>query len=320
MTTRRTVHVAAAQLGPIQPGEPRATTIRRLVELLREAAARGAELVAYPEAALTPFFPHWWIEDEDELLGYFETSMPNATTRPLFDEARRLGVGLCVGFCELDQHRRYNSSILVERDGETVGVFRKIHLPGYDEHKPEHPFQNLEKRYFEPGEDGFGVWDAFSGRIGMCICNDRRWPETFRVLGLQGAELVLVGYNTPVHNPAEPHTDRLAEFHNRLCLQAGAYHNGMWVVGVAKAGLEAGVDQIGGSCIVAPTGEVVAAATTTGDEVVTAVCDLDLCTAYKEGVFDFALNRRPEHYRLITEPRRRTPPSGQMSPSSSAIS
>jgi N-carbamoyl-D-amino-acid hydrolase len=302
MTTRRTVHVAAAQLGPVDPGESRAATVDRLVELLREAAGRGAGLVVYPEAALTPFFPHWWIEDEAELDGYFETSMPNPTTRPLFDEARRLRVGVCLGFCELDQGRRYNSSVLVDRDGRVVGVHRKVHLPGYVEPRPGDPFQNLEKRYFEPGDRGFGVWAAFGTRVGMAICNDRRWPETFRMLGLQGAELALVGYNTPIHNPAQPHTDRLAEFQNRLCLQAGAYHNGLWVVGVAKAGREAGVDQIGGSCIVAPTGEVVAAATTTGDEVVTAVCDLELSTAYQKGVFDFAVNRRPEHYRLITEP------------------
>lgn len=101
-------------------------------------------------------------------------------------------------------------------------------------------------------------------------------------MGLQGVELVLLGYNTPVHNPAMPHTDSLADFHNRLSMQAGAYQNGTWVVGVAKAGLEEGVRQIAGSSIIAPSGDIVARTTTDSDEVGTAVCDLDHCRSYKD--------------------------------------
>ena len=85
------------------------------------------------------------------------------------------------------------------------------------------------------------MWRAFGGVVGMVICNDRRWPEAYRVLGLQGAELVLIGYNTPIHNPPAPDHDRLGDFHNHLVMQSGAYQNGTWVVGVAKAGNEAGV-------------------------------------------------------------------------------
>ena len=98
------------------------------------------------------------------------------------------------------------------------------------------PFQHLEKRYFEVGPDGFQVWRAFGGVVGMAICNDRRWPEAYRVLGLQGAELVLIGYNTPVHNPPAPEHDRLGDFHNHLVMQSGAYQNGTWVVGCREGG------------------------------------------------------------------------------------
>lgn len=299
----RAVLVAAAQMGPVAAAEPRAAVVGRLVELLREAAGRRAQLVVFPEAALTPFFPHWLVPDEEALDSYFERSMPNASVQPLFDEAARLGVGFCLGYAERaaegERVRRFNTCVLVERDGRTVGAYRKVHLPGYREVHPDHPFQNLEKRYFEVGDLGFPVWDAFGGRVGMCICNDRRWPETYRVMGLQGVELVLLGYNTPVHNPAMPHTDALADFHNLLCMQAGAYQNGTWVVGVAKAGLEEGVRQIGGSSIIAPSGELVARTTTDEDEVVTAVCDLDQCLSYKRHIFNFADHRRPEHYRSI---------------------
>lgn len=302
----RPVLVATAQMGPVPAAESRRSVVVRLVDLLREAASRRAQLVVFPEAALTPFFPHWLVADEAELDSYFEDSMPHAVVQPLFDEAARLGVGFYLGYAERNTEggkvRRFNTSVLVERDGSIVGIYRKIHLPGYHQVDDSHPFQNLEKRYFDVGNLGFPVWPAFGGRVGMCICNDRRWPETYRVMGLQGVELVALGYNTPVHNPAMPQTDRLADFHNQLSMQSGAYQNGTWVVGTAKAGLEEGVRQIGGSCIIAPSGEIVAQATTDEDEVVTALCDLDHCKSYKENIFNLAAHRRPEHYGQITVP------------------
>lgn len=230
--------------------------------------------------------------------------MPNPETQPLFDEAARLKVGFCLGYAELvcdgEQTRRFNSTVLVERDGRIVGHYRKVHLPGHCEHRPGNPFQNLERRYFEPGDLGFRVFSAFGAKVGMLICNDRRWPESYRMLGLQGCELVLMGYNTPRHYPEYPETDRLADFHHRLSLQAGAYQNGMWVVAAAKAGNEEGVDQIGGSMIVAPSGEVVAESTTLRDELVVHQCDLDACQTYKQGVFN-PRSRHPEHYGMITQ-------------------
>ena len=147
----------------------------------------------------------------------------------------------------MESTHRYNTSILVDKDGRILGKYRKVHLPGHAEHEPQRPFQNLEKRYFEVGNLGFPVFRAFGGIVGMAICNDRRWPETYRVMGLQGVEMVVLGYNTPVHNPPAPEHDNLAHFHNELVMQAGAYQNGCFVVGVAKAGDEDGVRQIGNS-------------------------------------------------------------------------
>ncbi len=135
----------------------------------------------------------------------------------------------------------------------------------------------------------------------MCICNDRRWPETYRVMGLQGVELVLLGYNTPWHYPPVPQHDHLQGFHNHLSMQAGAYQNGTWVVGVAKCGVEEGCLLIGQSCIIAPTGEIAAMCTTLEDEVVTAEVDLDRCRDLRENMFNFKLHRQPQHYGLITE-------------------
>ena len=165
---------------------------------------------------------------------------------------------------------RYNSQVLVERDGTIVATYRKVHLPGHEKDEPDRPFQHAERHYFEPGPDEFGVWDAFGGRVGMMICNDRRWPESYRVMGLQGVELILCGYNTPIHYVPDPSQDILQGFHNALVMQSGAYQNGTWVVGVAKGGVEAGVDSLAQSMIVAPSGQIVAQALTVRDELIDA--------------------------------------------------
>ena len=299
----RTVTIGAAQVGPIQLADTRSAVVDRLISLLRQGADAECDLVVFPELALTTFFPRWWVDDLAEADRFYETEMPGPETQPLFDEARRLGVGFHLGYAELtpDGHR-YNTAILVERDGSVVGRYRKVHLPGHEDHEPWRAFQHLERYYFEPG-DGFQVHAGFGGVVGMAICNDRRWPETYRSLGLQGCELALIGYNTPIHYAPDPDQDRLQGFHNGLVLQSGAYQNGMWVVGVAKAGAEEGCDLLGESAIIAPSGEVPAVTATVGDELVVATADLDLCARYKETLFDFDRYRRPEVYGRITGQR-----------------
>lgn len=298
----RKLIVAAAQMGPIAREEGRDSAVARMVAMLREAKARGARLVVFPELALTTFFPRWWFADPAELDAWYETEMPNAATVPLFEAAARLEVGFYLGYAERTaEGRRFNTSILVDPDGRMVGKYRKVHLPGHAEHEPVRPFQHLEKRYFEPGDLGFPVFEAFGGTIGMCICNDRRWPETYRVMGLRGAELIALGYNTPQHYPPVPQHDHLQHFHNHLSMQAGAYQNGTWVVGTAKCGVEEGCMLIGQSCIIAPTGEIVAMATTLEDEVITGTVDLDRGAELRRHMFDFSRHRRPEHYGPITE-------------------
>lgn len=295
---------AAAQLGPIGRDEPRASVITRMIALVDEAKRRGVRFMVFPELALTTFFPRWFIADPAELDRFYERSMPNPDVAPLFEAARAAGIGFHLGYAELDGATRYNTAIIVDEAGSIVSKYRKIHLPGHREHEPERPFQHLEKRYFERGDLGFVVADAFGGKVGTLICNDRRWPEAFRSLGLQGVELVAAGYNTPRHYPLAPEHDRLQDFHNHLSLQAGAYQNGTYVIGTAKAGVEEGCELIGGSCIVAPTGEIVSIAQTLGDELVTAEVDLDRCREIKANIFNFALHREPDTYGLLTAPKR----------------
>ena len=304
----RILTVAAAQLGPIERQDTRAQVVDRLLDLLRDAHAHGVELVVFPELALTTFFPRWFVDDITEADHWYERSMPNTETQRLFDEAKRLGIGFCLGYALVEtaadgSTHRWNVQTLVERDGSIVATYKKAHIPGHEHHEPDRPFQHAERYYFEPSPDGFGVWRAFGGLIGMMICNDRRWPETYRVMGLQGVEMILCGYNTPIHYVPDPSQDILQGFHNALVMQSGAYQNGTWVVGVAKGGVEEGVDSLAQSMIVAPSGQIVAQASTAGDELVIARCDLDWCGRYKDTLFDFDRYRRPELYSRITTQR-----------------
>lgn len=303
----RVLRLAAAQMGPTSRTEPRAVTLDRMIRLLEAAAADGAQLVVFPELAFTTFFPRWLLDDA-ELLASFETAMPNPGVQALFDRARALGVGFYVGYAELTPAgQRFNSSITVGPDGAILGKYRKVHLPGSVEPRPGDRFQQLEKRYFEYGDLGF---PAFRGPqawqspvLGMLVCNDRRWPEAWRAYGLQGVELMLMGYNSAAYDPNGGNTEdaTLRTFHSTLVAQANAYMNATWAVSVAKAGDEDGSALIGGSCIVDPNGVLVAQAKTLEDEVLVADCDLDACRQGKEKMFNFAAHRRPEHYRRLVE-------------------
>ena len=125
---------------------------------MREAKARGSDIVVFPELALTTFFPRWWMDDEAELDSFFERDMPSPATRPLFETAKSLGIGFYLGYAELAKENsathRYNTAILVDKNAEIVGKYRKVHLPGHAEFDPDRSHQHLEKRYFEPGDLG----------------------------------------------------------------------------------------------------------------------------------------------------------------------
>jgi predicted amidohydrolase len=307
----RIVTVGAAQMGAIQRAHSRREVVARMVELMREAASHRCDLVVFPELTLTTFFPRWWMESREEIDSFYEREMPSNETAPLFNEAARLGIGFSLGYAELTpEGRRFNTAILVNKSAQIVGKYRKIHLPGHAGHEPWRAFQHLEKRYFEVGDLSWDVWNALGGHMGMMICNDRRWPESYRVMGLQSVEMILLGYNTPRHNPPAPDHDRLSEFHNQLVMQAGAYQNGTWVVGVAKCGVEEGCEMIGCSSIIAPTGEVIGQALTQEDELIVARCDLDLTKSYKATIFNFDMHRQPDQYRRIVEQRGAVGPQG----------
>jgi predicted amidohydrolase len=298
----RIVNAAAAQLGPIRKADSREAVVARMLALMDRAKQQGADLIVYPELALTTFFPRWHYAKKSDVDGWFEREMPGPATRPLFERAKTHAMAMSFGYAELtpDGHH-FNTSILVDKEARIVGKYRKVHLPGHAELDEKRTFQHLEKRYFEPGNLGFPVWRMLGGILGMMICNDRRWPEAYRVMGLQGVEMITLGFNTPSVNSQKP-SEGLEQriFHHKLSLQAGAYQNSTWVVAVAKAGVEDGHPLFGCSVIVDPDGHIVAESRSEADELVVHACDLDATRFGKATIFDFARHRRIEHYGRIT--------------------
>ena len=284
----RYVKVAAAQMGPNNEGTPREEIVERMQALLELAVREGVELLAYPEMALTTYFPKKIRPDFEQ---FFETEVPPKALEPLLRRAAEARVAIHVGFCEKADGNYFNTALLTDRDGRLCGTFRKIHLPGTK--APDGFAQVYEPYYFAHGDTGYRVWDCAGAKVGIAICQDRRYPESYRALALQGAEIILIGYNTP--------GSALALDLNDLCMRAGAYANACWVVGVAKAGIEDGLELIAGSSVINPQGQIVARAATTGDELIASRIDLDQMTPVRKR-WNFLGRRQPEHYSVLLQP------------------
>src|SRR5882724_10926595 len=265
----RHIKVAAAQMGPNNEGTPREEIVERMLALLESAARDGVELIVYPEMALTTYFPKKIRRDFDQ---FFETEVPPKALEPLLRRAAEARIAVHVGFCEKADGTYFNSALLTGRDGRLLGTFRKIHLPGT---KAADGFaQVYEPYYFAHGDTGYRVWDCAGAKVGIAICQDRRYPESYRALALDL---------------------------NDLCMRAGAYANACFVVGVAKAGVEDGLELIGGSSVINPLGQIVAKASTTGDELIEARIDLDQMTPARKR-WNFLGRRQPQHYGPLLQP------------------
>ena len=323
----RPLKVAAAQVGSVDRAAKRSDTLVRLIKLLEEAIAQGVQLVVYPETTFTTFFPRYLIHNSEELDSFFEEGddiTSNDNVKPLFDRAKSAKIDIYIGYGErCDDGATYNSCIYYSGSlGKTISKYRKVHLPGTVEPYPDpNAINQLEKRYFRPGNLGFEAFriphllpdalkhDTSSGKdtvgmgdpiAGMLICNDRRWPEAWRTYALQGAEVILCGYNTPGYAPdlfgqekcAMTVEEMEAEsyFHHKLVMEANSYMNSCFSIHAARAGVDdCKYRLIGGSGIVSPQGHTIAQAKGTEDELVSAEIDLDDCRAGKEKVSSWAI-------------------------------
>ena len=345
----RKIIVAGAQLGPIHVDSRRSDVLDRMLKLMEEAHSKSVKLIVFPEIAFTTFFPRHFITNMEELELFFErdvngdaTQAPNM--KPIFDAARKYKMDVSVGYAECDTsappetHVHYNTAVYYSAAADKViSKYRKVHLPGtFEPYERKDATNQLEKRYFKPGNLGFEAFrapglvafpvmkssgseantESTLGRgdpiIGTLICNDRRWPEAWRCYGLQGTEIVLCGYNTTGWAPELVGTNPKlssreaakaeALFHNKLTITHGSYVNACFSINIAKCGMEDGkYPLIGGSCIVDPDGEVVVEAKTEDDELLVAEIDLEMCRRGKGKVFAFERHRRTEHYARLVE-------------------
>ena len=278
----RSLTVAATQMACTSD---RAENLARAEELIRRAAADGAQVILIQELFETPYFC------QDQLPEFFELARPVEGNEGLarFQQlARELGVVLPFSFFERANQAYFNSVAMVDADGSMLGIYRKTHIPdgpGYQ-----------EKYYFNPGDTGFRVWDTRFGRIGLGICWDQWFPETARCLVLQGAEVLL--YPTAIGTePQYPEWD--SRDHWQRVMQGHAAASMVPLVASNRIGLERGraseMTFFGSSFIADQTGLKVAEADRTEEAVLLHTFDLDAIRNLRAQWGCFR-DRRPEHY------------------------
>jgi len=249
------------RIGLIQQSvdEDRSANVARGLAKAREAAARGAGLVAFAEVAFDRFFPQCPAKGAPPL--QLAETIPGPTTEVFSRLARELGVVVVLNMYERDGQRAFDSSPVIDADGSLLGVTRMLHIadmPGFH-----------EQGYYCPGDRGMPVYKTAVGRVGVAICYDRHYPEVMRSLGLQGAELVVI-----------PQAGAVGEWPDGLYeaeLRVAAFQNGYFTALCNRTGCDGGLTFAGESFVCDPEGQVIATAAGLRDELLVTDIDLDAC-------------------------------------------
>lgn len=267
--------------------------IARGEELVRKAAAEGAQIILLPELFERKYFCQ---ERRYEYYDYAKPVEENEAVSHFANVAKELSVVLPISFYERDQNRLFNTVAVLDADGANLGIYRKTHIPD------DHYYQ--EKFYFTPGDTGFKVFHTRYGAIGVGICWDQWFPEAARAMAVKGAELLL--YPTAIGS--EPILDCDSMTHWRRCMQGHSASNVIPVIAANRVGLEevapckengnqtSALKFYGSSFITDGTGEIISSMDREREGVITAEFDLD--GLFKERL-DWGLfrDRRPEMYR-----------------------
>lgn len=279
----RQVTLAATQMAC---GPDRVANVANAKRLVREAKAKGAQVILIQELFETPYFC------KDQLAKHFALAEPyekNAVIAEFSGLAKELGVVLPLSFFERANNAHFNSLAMIDADGAILGLYRKSHIPdgpGYQ-----------EKFYFNPGDTGFKVWPTRFGKIGAAICWDQWFPESARAMALMGAEVLCYPTAIGTEPPPAPPVDSSA--HWRRVMQGHAGANYVPLIASNRIGREVGetceITFYGTSFIAGPTGEILADAGRDKEAIVTATVDLDaIATARNSwGIFR---DRRPDLY------------------------
>ena len=274
----RALTVAALQFAP---SDDVSENIDRVEAMARQAAADGAQVVLPPELFCGAYF----CKTQEEV--HFQRAAvwnEHIAVKRLSVVAKALGVVIPVSIFEKDGPAYYNSVVMLDADGEALGVYRKSHIPdgpGYQ-----------EKFYFRPGDTGFKVWQTQHGRIGVGICWDQWFPEAARAMTLMGAEVLL--YPTAIGaEPQDAGLDTAARW--RRAMVGHAVSNVVPVCAANRIGDEDGQVFYGTSFICDQTGEVTAELSRDDAGIITARFDLDVIEQ-ERAAWGFFRDRRPELY------------------------
>ena len=264
--------------------------VDRAVSLVREAAEQGAQAILLQELFETPYF---CVDQKPEHFELASEMMEHELIKRMQELAKELKVVLPLSFFERAHHAHFNSLVMIDADGEVLGLYRKSHIPdgpGYQ-----------EKYYFSPGDTGFKVWDTAYGRFGAAICWDQWFPESARSMAVQGAEALF--YPTAIGSEPPPAPPIDSRDHWQRVMQGHAAANIVPLVASNRIGKEVGegceLTFYGSSFIAGPTGELVAEASRDTQEVITATFDLDEVRKRRIGWGIFR-DRRPELYHPIS--------------------
>lgn len=264
-----------------QPTNDLQASVQRGLAALEEAAANGADLVAFPELAFTPFYPQY---KADESFLDLAEPIPGPTTSAFCEAAKRLGVVVVLNLFERDGNKAYDTSPVIDSDGTLLGSARMMHITDYE--------CFYEQGYYTPGDTPAPVFDTAVGRIGIAICYDRHFPEYLRGLALAGAELVIV--------PQAGAMDEWPEGLFEAELQISSFHNGYFMALANRVGKEDGLHFAGESYVTSPFGQVIAQAPK-GEEAIL-YADIDLSDCEKSPAKKlFMHHRRPDQYGLLKE-------------------
>lgn len=262
-------------------GDDQQANIDLVCQHVRQAAGLGADIILAPELFCGPYFCKTQNEAEFARAGIWQT---HPAILQLSALARELSVVLPVSIFEKDGPHYYNSVVMLDADGEALGVYRKAHIPdgpGYQ-----------EKFYFRPGDTGFKVWATKKGRVGVGICWDQWFPEAARAMALNGADVLL--YPTAIGaEPQDPSLDTAARW--RRAMQGHAVSNVIPVVAANRIGDESGQIFYGTSFIADQCGAIVAELGRQESGVIVAKFDLDLIDT-ERAAWGFFRDRRPELY------------------------
>ncbi len=250
------------------------------LSLIEQAADQGATLAVLPELTNSGYV----FETREEAMSLAEDARGGPTVTAWSAIAARRGLYLVAGLCERAGDDIYNSAVVIGPGGP-LGVFRKVHL--WDQ----------ENRFFTPGDLGFPVLDLPFGKLGVLICYDGWFPESYRACALAGADIICIPTNW-VPMPAQPAG---REVMANTLVMAGAHSNGVFVIAADRVGIERGQSFLGSSLIVGPTGFPLAGpAPADSEAILTAeIAPATASASRRLNGFNHLLeNRRPAHYRV----------------------